>query len=58
MGWMGEASFKDIKAGDRVTYLQYAGLGRNGPEYKRATAKVNALLTNYISHKSTKNSVD
>ena len=28
-----------IKAGDRVTYKQYAGRGRNGPEWKEATGR-------------------
>ncbi len=37
-------SFKGIKAGDRIKFRQYAGLGLNGPEYRDAVAKVNPLL--------------
>ena len=38
------APFKGITKGSRVTFRQYAGLGRNGPEYRNATRKVNDLL--------------
>jgi hypothetical protein len=38
------AAFKGIGAGDRVKFLVYAGMGRNGPEYREATATVNRLL--------------
>lgn len=34
-GWMG-----GIKVGQRVRYRAYAGMGRNGPEYREATGKV------------------
>lgn len=34
-GWM-----EGIKVGQRVRYLAYNGLGRNGPEYREATGKV------------------
>jgi len=37
-------TFKDIKAGDKITFNSYAGRGLKGPEYKRKTAKVNPLL--------------
>lgn len=35
---------KGITKGSLVTFCQYAGLGRNGPEYRKATRKVNDLL--------------
>lgn len=37
-------AFKDIKAGDKVKYRAYAGMGLKGPEYKIKIAKVNPLL--------------
>lgn len=36
--------FKNLVGGQRVYFRQYAGLGRNGAEYKEASGKVNALL--------------
>jgi hypothetical protein len=32
--------FHELKAGQKIKFRQYAGLGRNGPEYKDAVAKV------------------
>ncbi len=37
-------AFMNIQAGDRIRFKQYAGLGRNGPEYREKVAPVNALL--------------
>lgn len=37
--WEG-APFKGLRVGDRVRFLQYAGLGRDGPEYTPATGTV------------------
>lgn len=33
-------TFTNIQPQDRVTILQYAGMGRNGKEYKEATGRV------------------
>lgn len=33
-------TFADIQPQDRVTILQYAGMGRNGKEYREATGRV------------------
>lgn len=37
-------SFKNIKAGDRVTYLRPNGIGRNGVEFKKAVGTAQMLL--------------
>lgn len=37
-------TFENIKAGDKVTFWQYAGRGLKGPEYKRETSKVIPFL--------------
>lgn len=34
-----QITFDNIKAGDRVTFMQYAGLGLRGPEFKPATGR-------------------
>jgi len=36
--------FKNLVGGQRVYFRQYAGLGRNGAEYREASGKVNPLL--------------
>lgn len=37
-------AFQNIVGGQRVYFRQYAGLGRNGAEYKEASGKANPLL--------------
>lgn len=36
--------FQNIKPGDKVRYLRYAGHGKDGPQYKSKVAKVSPLL--------------
>jgi hypothetical protein len=38
-------TFMGLAAGDLVEYRQYAGLGRNGPEYRPARGRVARSLT-------------
>lgn len=38
------ATFQGIKAGDRVTFWDYAGLGRAGMEYRRNLGRAQGLL--------------
>ncbi len=38
-------TFKGLKGGDRIRYLAYAGLGRNGAEYKEKVGRVQHMLT-------------
>lgn len=33
-----QEQFESIEPGDKVTFLQYAGMGLKGPEYKQKTA--------------------